>query len=106
MVRRSLLASPAGMTLVDLLVASAVLALFLLITDRVFLSVYRMSRATQQAADMQQNARAAAVRIRREIRETRAAAVLCHPDPACVTPSTQVVFPSARPSDAASVFCL
>jgi len=105
-VRRRLLASPAGMTLVDLLVASAVLALFLLVTDRVFLSVYRASRATQQAADMQQNARAAAVRIRREIRESRAAAILCHPDPACATPSAQVAFPSARPSDAASVFCL
>jgi hypothetical protein len=94
------------MTLVDLLVAAAVLMLFLLITDRVFLTVYRASRSTQQAADMQQNARAAVVRFRREIRESRVQAILCHPDPTCATPSTQVAFSSARPSDAASIFCL
>jgi Tfp pilus assembly protein PilE len=104
--RRDSLMSTAGMTLVDLLVASAVLALFLLITDRVFLSVHLASRTTQQAADMQQNARAAAVRFRREIREARAPVIQCHPDPACATPSTQVAFSSARPSDAASTFCL
>jgi Tfp pilus assembly protein PilE len=94
------------MTLVDLLVAAAVLALLLLITDRVFLTVYRASRATQLAADLQQNARAAAVRFRREVRESRSSAIVCHPDPGCVVPSTQVAFPSARPSDAASTFCL
>jgi len=104
--RRGLLAPPAGMTLVDLLVAAAVLALFLLITNRVFLGVYRASLLTRRAADMQQDARAAAARFRREIRESRAQAILCHPDPACAAPSTQVAFPSARPSDAASIFCL
>ena len=95
-----------GMTLVELLAAAAVLALLILITDRVFISVNRASRTTQRAADMQQNARVAAVRLRREIRESRGSAITCHPDASCSVPSVQVAFPSARPSETASVFCL
>jgi Tfp pilus assembly protein PilE len=94
------------MTLVELLVTAAVLALFVLITDRVFIATNLTSRTTQRAADMQQNARVAAMRLRREIRESRGSAVTCHPDASCSLPSTQVAFPSARPSEAASVFCL
>lgn len=95
-----------GMTLVELLTVAAVLALFILITDRVFISVNLASRTTQRAADMQQNARVAAARLRREVRESRGFAITCHPDASCIRPSTQVAFPSARPSEAASVFCL
>jgi prepilin-type N-terminal cleavage/methylation domain-containing protein len=95
-----------GMTLAELLVAAAVLALFLLITDRVFISVNLASRTTQRAIDMQQNARVAALRLRREIRESGGAAITCYPDPSCRTPSTEIVFTSARPSETASVFCL
>jgi type II secretory pathway component PulJ len=104
--RRGLPASSDGMTLVDLVVAMAVLALLLLITDRVFLTVYRASRTTQQAADLQQNVRAAAARMRREVRESRPSLIVCHPDPRCPGSSTQIAFPSARPSDAANIFCL
>lgn len=100
------LARQAGMALADLLVAAAVLALFLLLTDRVFLGLYRASRVVQQASELQQNARAAAARLRREVREAWPLAVVCHPDPACASPGTQLAFPSARPSEAASVFCL
>ena len=95
-----------GMTLVELLAVAAVLALLMFITDRVFITTNLASRPTQRAADMQQNARVAATRLRREIRESRGAAIICHPDASCDTPSAQVAFPSARPSDAASVFCL
>jgi len=91
------------MTLVELLVTAAVLALFVLITDRVFIATNLTSRTTQRAADMQQNARVAAMRLRREIRESRGFAITCHPDASCIRPSTQVAFPSARPADAASV---
>lgn len=94
------------MTLVELLAAAAVLALFILITDRMFTSVNQTSRTTQRVADMQQNARVAAMRLRREIRESRGSAIICYPDASCSAPSAQVAFPSARPSDAASVFCL
>jgi len=95
-----------GMTLVELLVAAVVLALFILITDRVFTSVNLASRTTLRAADMQQNARVAAARLRREVRESGVPAMTCYPDATCIAPSVQVTFPSARPSDAASVFCL
>lgn len=94
------------MTLVELLAAAAVLALFILITDWVFTSVNQTSRTTQRAADMQQNARVAAMRLRREIRESRGSAITCYPDVSCSVVSAQVAFPSARPSEAASVFCL
>lgn len=95
-----------GMTLVEVLVAAAAIALLLLITDRVFTAVHIASRKVQLASDMQQNARVAASRLRREMRESSASLVICHPDPACETESAQVVFPSARPSDASSVFCI
>lgn len=95
-----------GMTLVELLVSAAVIALFILMTDRVLVGVATVSRVTQRAADMQQNARVAASRMRREIRESHVSLVTCHPDPSCAAPSAQVAFPSARPSDAATVFCL
>jgi type II secretory pathway pseudopilin PulG len=92
--------------LIELLVAAMVLALFLVVTDRVFTAIYRAWRITHRAVDLQQNARTAAARFRREIRESQAAGLTCHPDPSCGAPSTQIAFPSARPSDAASVFCL
>ena len=95
-----------GMSLVELVVVASILALFLLITDRVFISVNLASQTTSRATDLQQNARVAALRLRREIRESAPSAIICHPDPSCATPSTEVVFSSARPSDAASVFCL
>lgn len=95
-----------GMSLVEVLVAGAVIALLLLITDRVFTGVHVTSRKVQLASDVQQNARVAASRLRRELRESRASLVTCHPDPVCLPGSTQLVFPSARPSDASSVFCI
>ena len=95
-----------GMTLVELLVATSILVLFIVVTDRIFLSVHQASRTTLRAADLQQNVRVAAMRLRREIRESRDSMVTCYPDPSCRLPSAQVAFPSARPADAASVFCL
>ncbi|HEY6101809.1 MAG TPA: hypothetical protein VI007_01135, partial [bacterium] len=94
------------MSLVELLAVASILALFLFITDRVFISVNLASQTTQRASDMQQNARVAALRLRSEIRESSGSAIVCYPDPSCRTASTEVVFSSARPSEAASVFCL
>jgi Tfp pilus assembly protein PilE len=94
------------MSLIELLTVAATLSLLLLATDRVFTSAYLASQTTQRATDLQQNARVAALRLRREIRESSATAIVCSPDPSCRTPSSEVVFSSARPSDAASVFCL
>ena len=45
------------------LAAAALLALLIMITDAALLGVYRVSQATHQAADLQQNARAAAARL-------------------------------------------
>lgn len=95
-----------GMGLVEVMVVGVVIGLLLMTIDRVFTSVHVTSRKAQLAADVQQNVRSAVTRLARELRESRASMLACHPDPGCPAGSAQVAFPSARPSDAASVFCI
>jgi len=92
-----------GVTLVELLVALAVFAMFVLMIDAVFSSARTSSRKTEIAADVQQNARVAADRILRELHETNINQVLVNNG----TPgASQIVFKSARLSEDNSVFCL
>ncbi|TMI74927.1 MAG: prepilin-type N-terminal cleavage/methylation domain-containing protein [Bacillati bacterium ANGP1] len=82
-----------GVTLVELLVALAVFAMFVLMIDAVFSSARTSSRKTELAADVQQNARVATDRILRELHETNINQVLVNN----ATPgASQIVFKSAR----------
>jgi len=65
-----------GVTLIELLVALAVFALFILMIDAIFSSARTNARKTEIAADVQQNARVAADRILRELHETNINQVL------------------------------
>lgn len=59
-----------GITVIELLVATAVFALFIIVVDAVFFSANRSARKTELAADVQQNARIAVERLTRELRES------------------------------------
>ena len=92
-----------GVTLVELLVALAVFAMFVLMIDAIFSSARTNARKTEIAADVQQNARVAADRIIRELHETNITQVLVNNG----TPgASQIVFKSARLTADNSVFCL
>ena len=92
-----------GVTLIELLVALAVFALFVLMIDAIFSGARTSSRKTEIAADVQQNARVATDRILRELHETNINQVLVNNG----TPgASQIVFKSARLTEDNSVFCL
>lgn len=91
-----------GVTVIELLVALAVFALFILMVDAVFLSANRASKKTELAADVQQNARIAVERMTREIRESSPGQILTGGSAG----SMWVLFKSARLPADNSVFCL
>jgi len=87
---------------IELLVALAVFALFILMIDAVFSGANRSSRKAELAADVQQNARIAVERLTRELRESDAAQVRV----GGAAGSMAVVFKSARLMADNTVFCL
>ena len=89
--------------MIELLVALAVFALFVVMIDAIFSSARTNARKTEIAADVQQNGRVAADRILRELHETNINQVLVNNG----TPgASQIVFKSARLTQDNSVFCL
>ena len=92
-----------GVTLIELLVALAVFALFILMIDAIFSSARTNARKTEIAADVQQNARVAADRILRELHETNINQVLVDNT---LPGASQIVFKSARLAEDPSIFCL
>lgn len=93
-----------GVTLIELIVALAVFALFILMIDAVFSSARTNTRKTEIAADVQQNARVAMDRLTRELREAHAADVVV--DTSKGAGLHGVVFKSARLAGTPTVFCL
>lgn len=92
-----------GVTLIELLLALVVFALFIFVIDALFFSANRSTRKIELAADVQQNARIAVERLTREIRESRPSEVLMDNS----TPGRSwVLFKSARLPADNSVFCL
>ncbi|HEU5300211.1 MAG TPA: hypothetical protein VFW08_12015 [bacterium] len=89
-----------GITLIELVVAVGVFAMFIVLIDAVFIGTNRSSRKAELAVDVQQNARIAAERIAREIRESGATEV------AVGATSPSVVFRSARLQQDSAKFCL
>lgn len=89
-----------GVTLIELVVAVGVFAMFIVLIDAVFIGTHRSSRKAELAVDVQQNARIAAERIAREIRESGATEIVTG------GPPTGVVFRSARLPQDATKFCL
>ena len=90
-----------GVTLIELVVAVGVFALFIVLIDAVFIGTNRSSRKAELAADVQQNARIAAERITREIREATPTEIAIGGTPPAV------VFKSARlQQDPSARFCL
>ncbi|MGH2400864.1 MAG: PilW family protein, partial [bacterium] len=75
---------------------------FILLIDAVFFSANRSSRKAELAADVQQNARIAAERVTRELRESNVAQVAY----GGAAGSMAVVFKSARLHEDNVVFCL
>lgn len=94
--------SERGLTVIELLVATAVFALLVLIVDALFFSANRSSKKTELAADVQQNARIAVERLTREIRESKTTEMLIGGSAG----ARRVVFKSARLASDQSVFCL
>lgn len=92
-----------GITVIELLVATAVFALFIIVVDAVFFSANRSARKTELAADVQQNARIAVERFTREIRESRPTEISINNS---VSGQSAVVFKSARLPQDNSKFCL
>lgn len=86
-----------GVSLVELLVALAVFAMFVLIMDAVFSSARTNSSKTQVAADVQQNARVAVDRIIRELRESNSSTMLAG--------TGQIIFKSARCASSPATVC-
>lgn len=82
-----------GVTLIELLVALAVFAMFILMIDAIFSSARTSSRKTEIAADVQQNARVATDRITRELRETSIGQLVFNN---ATLGHSQIVFKSAR----------
>ncbi len=93
-----------GVTLIELIVALAVFALFILMIDAVFSSARTNSRKTEIAADVQQNARVAVDRLTRELREAHAPDVLV--DTSQGAGRHGVLFKSARLVGTPTFFCL
>ncbi len=92
-----------GVTIIELLVALAVFALFILMMDAVFSSARTNARKTEVAADVQQNVRSTVYRITRELRETDSAQMVTGTDS---NGQGQIVFKSARLAADNTVFCL
>ena len=92
-----------GVTLIELLVALAIFALFVIMIDGVFSSARTNARKTEIAADVQQNARVAADRILRELHETNINLVLVDNT---IPGASQIAFKSARLAEDPSIFCL
>ena len=92
-----------GVTIIELLVALAVFALFILMIDAVFSGARTNARKTEVAADVQQNVRSAVYRITRELRETDAAQIVTGTDS---NGQGQLVFKSARLVADNTVYCL
>jgi prepilin-type N-terminal cleavage/methylation domain-containing protein len=86
-----------GVSLVELLVALAVFAMFVIMVDAVFRSARTNTSKIQVAADVQQNARVAVDRIIRELRETNSNQLLLG--------ASQVVFKSARCASTPATVC-
>ncbi len=93
-----------GVTIIELLVALAVFALFILIIDAVFSGARTNARKIEVAADVQQNVRSAVYRITRELRETDFAQIITGTD--ATSGQGQLVFKSARLVADNTVFCL
>ncbi len=100
-----------GVTVIELLVALAVFALFILMMDAVFSGARTNARKTEVAADVQQNARSAVYRMTRELRETDLNLTCPNLNPCLITGTDgngqgQIVFKSARLVADNTVFCL
>lgn len=100
-----------GVTIIELLVALAVFALFILMMDAVFSGARTNTRKTEVAADVQQNARSAVYRMTRELRETDLNLTCPALNPCLITGTdgngqSQIVFKSARLVADNTVFCL
>ena len=93
-----------GVTIIELLVALAVFALFILMIDAVFSGARTNARKTEVAVDVQQNVRTAVYRITRELRETNTSQIVTGIDAG--TGQGQIVFKSARLAADNTVFCL
>lgn len=91
-----------GFTVLEMVVALGIFALFIVVVDLVFIGVHRNTRRVELATDVQQNARIALERLTREIRESGASQVAVG-GPAG---SMAVVFKSARLASDSSIFCL
>lgn len=92
----------AGVTIIELIVAVAIFALFIVMIDAVFFGANRSARKAELAADVQQNARIAAERLTREVRESNVSQVAV----GGAAGSMAVVFKSARLMENNTVFCL
>ena len=106
MMRRRLLQSDRGVSLIELLVAVVLFAMLFLMVDGVFISANRSTRQAETGTEVSQNARVAMERMTREIRESGASG-----GPAAIlvggaAGTMAVVFKSARPALNASVFCV
>jgi len=91
-----------GVTIIELVVALGIFALFILLIDAVFFGANRSARKAELAADVQQNARIGAERLTRELRESNVVQVVYGGSAG----SMAVVFKSARLNEDNSVFCL
>jgi len=91
-----------GVTIIELVVALGIFALFILLIDAVFYGANRSARKAELAADVQQNARIGAERLTRELRESNVVQVVYGGSAG----SMAVVFKSARLNEDNSVFCL
>ena len=94
--------SQRGVTIIELVVALGIFALFILLIDAVFFGANRSARKAELAADVQQNARIGAERLTRELRESNVVQVVYGGSAG----SMAVVFKSARLHEDNSVFCL
>jgi len=94
--------SQQGVTIIELVVALGIFALFILLIDAVFFGANRSARKAELAADVQQNARIGAERLTRELRESNVVQVAYGGSAG----SMAVVFKSARLHEDNSVFCL
>jgi len=94
-----------GITVIELLVATAIFALFVIIVDAVFFTANRSSKKAELAAEVQQNSRIAMERLTREIRESGTDVGTEIRSDNTTPGHSAVVFKSARlPADNA-VFC-
>lgn len=95
-----------GITVIELLVATAVFALFVIIVDAVFFTANRSSKKAELAADVQQNARIAVERLTREIRESGSTVPSLIRVNNAIPGHSAIVFKSARLNADNAVFCL